>query len=74
MTVYSAGDKVFATGVWFDHPASQNSRWLRLEELLVSSANGGSLPVMFRPSLQLYTSKTDNKLSPVGYIRGGLTL
>ena len=64
---------MFATGVWFDHPESQNPKWIKLEELLVSSANSGAIPLTHRPSLQCLlcnTNKTDNKYSPVGYIRG----
>ena len=61
---------MFATGVWFDHQESQNPRWIKLEELLVSSANNGTIPVTHRPSLQCYTNKTDNKYSPMGYMRG----
>ena len=61
---------MFATGVWFDHPESQNPKWIKLEELLVSSASGGAIPLTHRPSLQCYTNKTDNKYSPMGYVRG----
>lgn len=68
------GDKVFATGVWFDHQESQNPRWIKLEELLVSSANNGTIPVTHRPSLQCYTNKTDNKYSPMGYMREPITV
>ena len=61
---------MFASGVWFDHSETQNPKWIKLEELLVASSSNGSIPVTHRPSLQCYTNKTDNKFSPVGYMRG----
>jgi len=71
MFVLITDDKTFATGVWFEEGEVTNStRWAKLEELLVMSANGGSLPVIFRPTVQLYSSRTENKFSPVAYVKG----
>lgn len=61
---------MFATGVWFEEGEVTNTRWAKLEELLVMSANGGTLPVVYRPTVQLYTNKTENKFSPVAFVRG----
>ena len=64
------GDKIYATGVWFEDSDTPSWRWQKLEELLVLNVNGGSLPLLHRPSLQLYTDGTDNKFSPVSYMKG----
>ncbi|KAK3581188.1 hypothetical protein CHS0354_024722 [Potamilus streckersoni] len=63
------GDRIPATGVWFDQADVNNSKWHKLEELLVASANGGTLPLIFKPSLQCYSSKTENRFNPVGFVR-----
>lgn len=70
MFIVVPGDKMFATGVWFDEAEGDSSRWKKLEELLVLDANGGSLPLTYRRSLQLYTDSTDNKFSPIAYMKG----
>ncbi|XP_045191789.2 trafficking protein particle complex subunit 8-like isoform X2 [Mercenaria mercenaria] len=68
------GDKMYATGVWFDESDTGSWRWRKLEELLVLDANGGSLPLLYRPSLQLYTDGTDNKFSPVSFMKEAITI
>ena len=70
--VYSLcpGEKMYATGVWFEEGEVSSTRWSKLEELLVMSNNGGTLPVMYRQSVQLYTNTTENKLSPTASVRG----
>ncbi|KAL4234283.1 Trafficking protein particle complex 8 [Mactra antiquata] len=67
-------EKMFATGVWFEQSESHTNKWKILEDLLVSSANGGSLPLIYKPTLQLYTDDTDNKYNPVGYVREPITI
>ncbi|XP_052230198.1 trafficking protein particle complex subunit 8-like isoform X4 [Dreissena polymorpha] len=67
-------DKTYATGVWFDDVEGSSKNWEKLEELLVMSANGGSLPLAYRPSNALYSNSTDNKFNPVGYVREPITI
>ncbi|XP_076111682.1 trafficking protein particle complex subunit 8-like isoform X2 [Mytilus galloprovincialis] len=61
-------DKVAVSGVWFDHSECNHPRWTQMEERLVSSANNGFLPPTFRPTLQVFTNKTNNKYNPVGFV------
>ncbi|XP_071092381.1 trafficking protein particle complex subunit 8-like isoform X2 [Haliotis cracherodii] len=60
--------KTPATGVWFDHDESRNMSWQKLEERLVISANGGSLPNTFRSTLQCFTNNTENRASPIAFV------
>ncbi|XP_052816266.1 trafficking protein particle complex subunit 8-like isoform X2 [Mya arenaria] len=69
----SQGDKMYASGVWFEDSDTAAGKWERLEELLVMSVNG-SLPVVHRPVKTLYTDKTDNKFNPVAYVREPITV
>ncbi|XP_060558094.1 trafficking protein particle complex subunit 8-like isoform X2 [Ruditapes philippinarum] len=68
------GDTIYATGVWFEDSDMPSWRWKKLEELLVLDANGGTLPLLHRPSLQLFTDGTDNKFSPVSYMKEPITI
>lgn len=63
-----ATDKVPVSGVWFDYRECNHPRWGQMEEALLTSANNGSLPPTFRPTLQVFTNKTVNKYNPVGYV------
>lgn len=65
-------DKVAVSGVWFDYNECNHPRWGQMEESLLTSANNGSLPPTFRPTLQVFTDKTVNKYNPVGYVGGEL--
>jgi hypothetical protein len=44
-------------------------RWSKLEELLVAEAQG-SLPMIFKPTLQLYSNTTNNTTRPTGIVGG----
>ena len=48
-------------------------RWTKLEEQLVAEAQG-SLPMIFKPALQLYTNFTNNSTRPIGIVGGSLLI
>lgn len=50
---------------------ADNEKWHELEKhLVLSTCNGGSLPLNFRPTLHCFTDRTDNKYNPVGFVGG----
>ena len=59
-----------ATSVTFDSPETDNATWQKLEELVVVSVEGGSLPINFKPSVQCSTQYTRNTASPVAILAG----
>ena len=67
---FIVSDKVAVSGVWFDHSECNHPRWAQMEEALVSSSSNGFLPPTFRPTLQVFTDKTDNRYSPIGFVGG----
>lgn len=58
---------VYATGVKFEDDQFDNRRWSKLEETLVTEAQG-SLPMIFRPTLQLFSNETVNTSKPIGIV------
>ncbi|XP_046999759.1 trafficking protein particle complex subunit 8 isoform X1 [Schistocerca americana] len=59
---------VYATGVKFEDDQSDNRRWTKLEETLVNEAQG-TLPMIFRPTLQLFSNETVNTSKPIAIVR-----
>lgn len=58
-------------GVCMSQEDTENEKWFDLEkQLVLSTCNGGSLPLNFRPSLHCFTDSTDNKFNPIGFVGG----
>ncbi|CAI9716399.1 particle complex subunit 8-like isoform X1 [Octopus vulgaris] len=56
-------------GVCMSQEDTENEKWFELEkQLVLSTCNGGSLPLNFRPSLHCFTDSTDNKFNPIGFV------
>ncbi|XP_008543726.1 trafficking protein particle complex subunit 8 [Microplitis demolitor] len=47
----------------FDQQDDNDTRWSKLEETLVTEAQG-SVPMIFKPSVSLYSNKTNNTVKP----------
>ncbi|XP_063239297.1 trafficking protein particle complex subunit 8 [Bacillus rossius redtenbacheri] len=62
-----APGRVPASGVLFSDDCSDDTRWRRLEELLVTEAEG-ALPMVFRPTVHLFTSATISASRPVAVV------
>lgn len=60
---------IAASGVTLSQEdTSSNCRWWQLEEKLVSYANNGSLPLLFKPSVSFLSNYTNNSTKPVTVI------
>ncbi|XP_012275553.1 trafficking protein particle complex subunit 8 isoform X2 [Orussus abietinus] len=52
-----------ASGVTFDNEDTDEARWLKLEETLITEAQGVA-PMIFKPSKSLYSDRTNNSIKP----------
>nr|CAD7257197.1 unnamed protein product [Timema shepardi] len=53
-----------ATGVMFSDAQADNTRWFKLEEQLIAEAQG-TLPMIFKPTIQLFSKHTNNVIKPL---------
>ena len=60
----------FASSVNFNDTETLTATWQKLEELVISSNNQGTLPSMFKPQVQCFTNKTDNSGNPCAVVNG----
>ncbi|XP_067001319.1 trafficking protein particle complex subunit 8 isoform X2 [Anabrus simplex] len=56
-----------ATGVTFEDDLPDSTRWSKLEEALVIDAQG-SLPMIFRPTVQMFSNRTNNTNNPISVV------
>lgn len=65
----STPGKISAVGISFDSVKDINteSRWIKLEEMLIQETEG-SLPVIFKPLVTLYTVKNIEKNKPIAVV------
>nr|CAD7195798.1 unnamed protein product [Timema douglasi] len=54
-----SSSSVPATGVMFSDAQADNTRWFKLEEQLIAEAQG-TLPMIFKPTIQLFSKHTNN--------------
>lgn len=67
--------KTCVVGVHLEEEEADNEKWHELEKhLVLSTCNGGSLPLNFRPTLHCFTDRTDNKYNPVGFVGEKVTV
>ncbi|XP_021914689.1 trafficking protein particle complex subunit 8 isoform X2 [Zootermopsis nevadensis] len=70
-----ASNVIPATGITFSDVTMGETdiRWSKLEELLVAEAQG-LLPMIFKPTVQLYSSTTNNTTRPTGIVGEPVTV
>lgn len=54
---------ISASHVSFDSHDTENVRWSKLEEILLIEAQG-SIPMIFKPTITLYSDKSNNSVKP----------
>nr|CAD7568876.1 unnamed protein product [Timema californicum] len=59
-----SSSSVPATGVMFSDAQADNTRWFKLEEQLIAEAQG-TLPMIFKPTIQLFSKHTNNVIKPL---------
>lgn len=59
----STDERVPASNVSFENVDEDDSRWTKLEEVIVAEAQG-SASMIFKPTIALYTNRTNNSLRP----------
>nr|CAD7454701.1 unnamed protein product [Timema tahoe] len=62
-----SSSSVPATGVTFSDAQADNTRWFKLEEQLIAEAQG-TLPMIFKPTIQLFSKHTNNVIKPLAVI------
>lgn len=60
----SSKDHVAASSLSFDQPDDDDNRWTKLEEILVTEAIKSTTPMIFKPTISLYTNKSGNSNKP----------
>ncbi|XP_024936039.1 trafficking protein particle complex subunit 8 [Cephus cinctus] len=54
---------ITASHLSFENPDTDDAKWARLEEILLTEAQG-SVPMIFKPTTSLYSNRTNNSIKP----------